>query len=107
MLQMPISRKANARILVVTLLGVNLIAFFPAMRASIEIRRFCTALAPGTPSTEVQSRAAAEGYSYDPLDPKSPNVGEVRVEHSSSLGRAYCDVTFDKAGRLATKKLAD
>lgn len=92
------SRKASALFLVLTLGGGICFAFFPAAMASRESRRFCGALTLGMPLAEIQSRAAAAGYRFEPVV-----GGHVLVEHPKSLGRAYCELGFDDKGRLASK----
>lgn len=92
------SRKISAAGCAVVLLGGTLFAFFPAMRASWEIHRFCDELPLGTASAVVLSRASARGYGVEPLE-----AGRVVVEHPRSLGRAYCDLSFDARGQLAAK----
>ncbi len=61
------SRKVSAAFVFALLLGGNLVAFFPAMRASREVRRFCEELRPGTPLVEVRSRADGLRYRVEPI----------------------------------------
>lgn len=95
------SRKVSAAFVFALLLGGNLVAFFPAMRASREIRRFCEELRPGTPLAEVRSRADELRYRVEPI------AGGLLVEHSRSLGRAYCTLGFDGKGLLLSKACAN
>jgi hypothetical protein len=72
------------------------------MFASHQVKAFCTSLTPGTPLADVQAKADSANYRMVQLVD-----GSWRVEHPSSLGRAYCVVRFDGEERLSSSTPAD
>jgi hypothetical protein len=92
------SRKASAAFLILVFSAGTGAAFLPAYLATRAIHAFCDGLAPGTPLTDVKSRADAAGYRYDKL-----GEDHALVEHPKSLGRAYCEIWYDAQGTVARR----
>ncbi|GEM_PF-6618585 len=95
------TRQIRAGSLFVLLLIGTLVAFGPVILSSRKVRRFCDRLPAGTPAAEVQTQAAARGYTVTKLVD-----GSLTVESSITLGRVECQLEFDPSDHLISRSRA-